>query len=174
MSASTKERPPALRRLGPDDAAIYRELRLIGLKECPEAFAASFEDEAERPIAWFSERLQSSFVFGSFADETRLGGVAGLRPHSAAKLAHIGVLWGMYVAPVARGRGIGAALVRRMIEEAANRVEQVHLSVVATNEAAIGLYAKAGFKQYGLEKRALKVGGRYYDEILMALDIDPR
>jgi RimJ/RimL family protein N-acetyltransferase len=29
----------------------------------------------------------------------------------------------------------------------------------------------AGFKEYGLERHALKVGGQYYDEILMALPL---
>jgi RimJ/RimL family protein N-acetyltransferase len=29
-----------------------------------------------------------------------------------------------------------------------------------------------GFRVYGLERRALKVGDRFYDEELMALDLD--
>jgi RimJ/RimL family protein N-acetyltransferase len=43
--------------------------------------------------------------------------------------------------------------------------------VVTGNEAALRLYAGLGFVQYGLEKKALKQGGRYYDEILMAKDL---
>ena len=32
-------------------------------------------------------------------------------------------------------------------------------------------YAALGFVQYGLELKALKVAGRHYDEVLMALDL---
>ena len=48
-------------------------------------------------------------------------------------------------------------------------VEEVRLTIVATNTAAIRLYERAGFEQYGLERRALKIGDDYHDEVLMAL-----
>jgi RimJ/RimL family protein N-acetyltransferase len=48
------------------------------------------------------------------------------------------------------------------------------LTVVASNSAACRLYSAAGFKEYGLERRALKVGSEYYDDVLMALPLDPR
>jgi ribosomal protein S18 acetylase RimI-like enzyme len=163
--------PFAFRRLQPGDAAIYRALRLQGLRDSPEAFAASFDHEAQRPLAWFSERLQSSTVYGGFLASGRLVGVAGLRVESAAKLAHIGFLWGMFVAPEARRRGLGRALLRRIVEQARGAVEQIHLSVVSSNQAAVQFYVAAGFKQYGLERRALKVDSRYFDEILMTLPL---
>jgi RimJ/RimL family protein N-acetyltransferase len=47
------------------------------------------------------------------------------------------------------------------------RVEALQLSVVSENEAARRLYGSLGFAEYGLEKRALKQDGRYYDEVLM-------
>ncbi|HEV3045365.1 MAG TPA: GNAT family N-acetyltransferase [Roseiarcus sp.] len=161
--------PFALRQLQPGDATTYRALRLQGLRDSPEAFAASFDDESQRPLAWFCERLQSRTVYGGFLEGDRLAGLAGLRVESAAKLAHIGVLWGMFVEPEDRRRGLGKALARRIIDGAQGMVEQIHLSVVSSNHAAIKLYAATGFKQYGLERRALKVEGRYHDEILMAL-----
>jgi RimJ/RimL family protein N-acetyltransferase len=48
------------------------------------------------------------------------------------------------------------------------------LKVVASNAAAFHLYSAAGFKEYGLERRALKVGSEYYDDVLMALPPKPR
>lgn len=47
-------------------------------------------------------------------------------------------------------------------------VEEVRLTVVATNKAAVRLYERAGFEQYGLERQALKIDHDYYDEVLMA------
>jgi RimJ/RimL family protein N-acetyltransferase len=173
MTKSKDEPGPfGLRRLGRADAAAYRDLRLKGLQSNPETFAASFDDEATRSLAWFEERLQSRIVYGAFLGGDALTGVGGLRVESAAKLAHIGILWGMFVKPEARRHGVGTALVRRLIHEAGGVVEQVHLSVVASNEAAVQLYIAAGFKQYGLERRALKVGDQYCDEILMALSLN--
>ena len=59
----------------------------------------------------------------------------------------------------------------RVIEHAARVVEEVRLTVVASNLSAIRLYTRAGFEQYGLERRALKVGEHYHDELLMTLQL---
>ena len=163
-----------VRRLETDDVASYRELRLEGLKRHPEAFASSWESEAEKPLSWWAERLTSNTVIGGWMDGSPLVGVAGLRVQDAAKLRHKGVLWGMYVRPEARGTGLAAALVQRTVEHATALVEEICLTVVTSNVAACRLYRAAGFKEYGLERRALKVGSQYYDEMLMALQLGPR
>lgn len=87
----------------------------------------------------------------------------------AAKLRHKGVLWGMYVRPRARRAGLGAVLVRRVLDHARGAVEEVRLTVVSSNDAAARLYGAAGFEAFGVEPRALKVAGRYHDEVLIAL-----
>jgi RimJ/RimL family protein N-acetyltransferase len=159
-----------LRRLGAPDAAAHRDLRLLGLRGHPEAFGASFEDEAGRPLGWFAERLDADAVWGGWRDgDPDLAGVAGLRVSGAAKARHKGVLWGMFVRPEARGSGLAAALAGRVLEHARGVVEEVRLTVVASNAAALRLYARLGFRPYGVEPRALKVGGEYHDEVLMAL-----
>jgi RimJ/RimL family protein N-acetyltransferase len=95
--------------------------------------------------------------------------------NSAAKLRHKGILWGMYVRPQARGSGLAAALVQRVIAHGQTLVEEICVTVVASNAAAHRLYCTAGFEQYGLERRALKIGDAYYDEVLMALPLrEPR
>ena len=43
--------------------------------------------------------------------------------------------------------------------------------MVRDNEQARRLYARLGFVEYGVEKNALKHGGGYYDEVLMAKDL---
>lgn len=157
-----------IRLLTPADAALYRPVRLEALTTNPEAFGSSFEHEQDKPLAWFEERLAISDVFGAFiADE--LVGTAGFRREDGAKTAHKGVLWGMYVRPQARKSGTGRLLVDAVAAHAAQRVEQLHLVVVSENEAALRLYTAAGFAEYGRGLKALKVGDRYYDEILMAL-----
>jgi RimJ/RimL family protein N-acetyltransferase len=160
-----------IRRLETHDVASYRELRLEGLKNNPEAFISSWEDEAARPDPWWAERLETNTVFGGWIGDSALLGVAGFRMHGAAKLRHKGILWGMYVRPEARGSGLAAALVQQVIEHARPLVEEIGLTVVASNTAAHRLYSAAGFAPYGLDRRALKVGDAYYDEVLMALPL---
>jgi len=158
--------PFELRRLERDDAATYRQLRLEALERHPDAFGASPADEWQMSIDDMADRLARSVVFGAF-DGAGLEGVAGWYRMGGDKLAHRGALWGMYVRPQARGRGMGEALVCRVIDDARDNVEQLHLTVAAHNVAARRLYEMTGFATYGVEPRALKVGDEYVDEIMM-------
>ena len=123
-------------------------------------------------MAWFSERLDNSDVFGAFRG-SELVGVAGFAVYEGAKDAHKGRLWGMYVRSDARRGGVGRRLVEAVLDLARQRVELIQLSVVSDNEAALRLYESLGFVEYGIEKHALKQDSRYYDEILMAKDLEP-
>jgi len=174
LDASVPQKLLKVRRLEAGDAAVYRELRLEGLSDQPEAFGASWEDESVKPASWWTERLEANTVFGGWIDSSPLLGVAGFHVTGAAKLRHKGILWGMYVRPDARGTGLAASLVQQIIEYAQPLVEEICLTVVSSNAAACRLYSAAGFEQYGLERRALKIGNEYYDEVLMALPLHPR
>jgi ribosomal protein S18 acetylase RimI-like enzyme len=159
-----------VRRLTPADAEKYREIRLAGLENAPEAFGSTFESESLKPLSSFAKRLGSSAVFGALHDGD-LVGIAGFAVREGVKEAHKGLLWGMYVRPDARKSGVGRRLVAAIIDFARERVEILQLSVVSDNEPARRLYARLGFAEYGLEKNSLKHHERYYDEILMALDL---
>jgi RimJ/RimL family protein N-acetyltransferase len=163
-----------VRRLGASDVAYYRELRLESMKVHPEAFGASWESEGEKPLSWWAERLKTTTVFGGWVNDSPLVGVAGFAVYDTPKLQHKGVLWGMYVRSEARGTGLAAALVQQVVAHARTLVEQVCLTVVASNVAARRLYKAAGFEEYGFERRGLKVGGEYYDQVLMVLPLNPR
>lgn len=161
-----------IRRLTSRDAALYRDIRLAALKESPEAFAGTFEAENGQPLAWFSDRLAGNAIFGAIRDGTAVG-IAGLLIQEGEKKAHKGVLFGMYVRPEARRLGIGARLCEAVVDLARRQVEIVQLHVVSDNQPARRLYARLGFIEYGLEKKAMKRNGRYYDEVLMAMDLRP-
>lgn len=159
-----------VRRLLPEDAARYREIRLEGLRVSPEAFGNTFELENARPIELFADRIRDSETMGAFEGAEILG-VAGLRTNQGPKESHKGMLVGMYVRPQARNRGVGRRLVEAVMEVARRRgVELLQLAVVSDNEPARRLYARLGFVEYGIEKKSLKQGGRYTDEVLMVKD----
>jgi RimJ/RimL family protein N-acetyltransferase len=152
--------------LRPGEPDQYREIRLEALRLHPEAFGASFDDEAARPLAFFEQLLTANTIFGGYVDDALMG-TAGFMPETSAKRLHKSHLWGMYVRRAARGTGLAHHLVDAVLNHAKSHAELIQLSVVSDNFAAQRLYASAGFTPYGVEARSLKVDGRYLDEVLM-------
>jgi ribosomal protein S18 acetylase RimI-like enzyme len=151
-----------IRRLEIADAAVYRELRLRGLREHPEAFTSSFEEENLRSLADTEKRLSpnsETVMWGAFVDGT-LAGLVGMTRETRLKNRHKATLVAMYVAPEYGGRGLGLALVQTVIQAAkAARLELLVLTVTDTNKQAAALYARAGFASFGIEPDAIRVNG---------------
>jgi RimJ/RimL family protein N-acetyltransferase len=160
-----------VRRLTPADAAAFRDIRLAGLAADPRAFSADWGEEAQRELAWFAERLGMSEVFGVDDGAGGLCAITGLAIPANPKQRHKGHVWGVYVRPEARGRGLAAALLAAVIAAARGRVESLHLGVGTYNLAAIRVYGAAGFVGTAHEARALRVGDAFIDEITMSLDL---
>lgn len=105
-------------------------------------------------------------VFGALTADGELAAIAGARRDALVQVAHKAVLWGVFVAPAHRGKG----LARRLIGAALTHVSrdwgiaQVNLCVNIENEPAKALYASLGFETFGVERRAMRVGDRFYDE----------
>lgn len=158
-----------IRRLGPDDWALWRTLRLEALEKAPEAFGSSLEEESPLTESDHRARLSKDVVWGGFADG-ELVAVAGFYLFAAQKRRHKGALYGVYVKPAYRKAGWGEKIVRAVLTAARPLATQIDCSVVSTNASAIALYERLGFRAYGLEPRALCVDGAFYDEILMCAE----
>lgn len=163
-----------IRRLNPKDAELYRAIRLEALQMTPEAFGSSYEEEKSYPLELYEGRFQEEYsaTFGAFLEE-QLCGVVTLVREQRNKLKHRANIYGVYVSSEKRGRGIAKKLMLEAIREAEDMggVEQIHLSVVTSNEAAGKLYRSLGFEAYGVQKKALKINDSYYDEELMCYPI---
>ena len=155
-----------IRLLAPEEAALYRDIRLEGLQQDADAFASTFTHENAMPLAWFAERIVKGNVLGAFV-RGELAGVAGYWLQQGEKESHKATLWGMYVRASARGAGLGERLIEAAVKHVTGHVEQLQLGVATGNSAALRLYKRTGFSEYGREMKALKQGGRYLDEILM-------
>lgn len=151
-----------IRRLEVSDAPVYRELRLRGLREHPDAFTSSFEEESLRSPADTEKRLAATsdtVMWGAFVEGT-LAGVVGMTRETRLKNRHKATLVAMYVAPEYGGQGLGLALVQTVIQAAkAAEVELLVLTVTDTNRQAAALYARAGFASFGVEPDAIRVNG---------------
>ncbi|HEY0858354.1 MAG TPA: GNAT family N-acetyltransferase [Albitalea sp.] len=162
-----------VRKLGPADAAAFQSLRLQALREDPIAFASSYEDESETPLATVAERLVATdhrAIVGAF-DGPQLVGIAGWHREELRKLQHKGFVWGVYVAHPHRGRGLARRLVEAVIALArrADGILLLNLTAYADNRAAIALYESLGFVVYGRETAAICVDGELHDDVHMAL-----
>lgn len=162
-----------IRRLGAQDARNYLTIRLKALKNNPETFGSSYEEEKARPVEMYANRLSSeeSITYGAFLHNQLVGTVTLVR-EKYVKFRHRANIVGMYVDPENRGSGIGRLLLIEAIKQAQaiEEIEQLNLSVVTTNEPAKNLYTSLGFKVFGTEKRALKLDElTYLDEHHMVL-----
>lgn len=164
-----------IRKLTGDDAKAYWELRLEALQQNPEAFATTYEDAIVRtePLKRVTKSLdtEESSSLGAFIDNELIG-VMTIAEEGAPKLRHRVNLFAVYVTPRVRGRQVGTALLQAVIEYAKqlSHVEKINLTVVSTNEQAIRLYEKVGFKAFGLEHHAMKMNDTYVDEVYMSLE----
>lgn len=163
----------------PETFPAWRALRLRALKNHPDAFGATWDDyaalsEDEARESFFSRQGPRSRVWGAFAKDGSLLGTVGLFCDSGSKLAHRAHVWGMYVAPEARGQRVGEHLIAEAVAFARNSegILQVHLAVTSHNASAKRLYVRMGFATYGVEPRVLIVDGVGYDEDLMVLMLD--
>ncbi len=167
-----------VRPLAEADASEYQELRLRALREHPDAFTSSYEEDRIKPLAWAKSRVVPSaaapndFVLGAFA-EGKLIGILGMSVEPRRKIRHKGHVFGMYVTPEHAGRGVGQKLMAFCIgrAKAIAALEQLQLTVTESNIRAKSFYERAGFRSFGVERNAAKIGERYVHKCHMALDL---
>jgi ribosomal protein S18 acetylase RimI-like enzyme len=159
-----------LRKLTENDASQFQEFRLRSLQIESLAFASSYAEEVGTSREQIAQRLAATDrgVIGAFESEV-LCGVIGVGRHGLKSLVHKAYIWGMFVEPNYRGRGVGRSLVEAGQEfiKSMPELKQATLDVLKSNEAAVGLYRACGFTVYGEEERALFLHGEYHDELLM-------
>lgn len=166
------------RRLTPEDAESYCALRREMIVESPWAYFGAPGDDDASDAREIASLLADEAEHGIVAvvdgfDPRRLVAVAGVRRVARLKARHRAVIWGVYCAPQARGRGCGRAVVWGAIEVARAwpGIERVALSVSSRGVEAVSLYRSMGFVHWGTDADFLRVDGRSYDEVHMVLEL---
>lgn len=165
----------SIRRLTPSDAPAFVALRVAALRHEPLAFASSLGDDHAVSLEVVRKALagaEEDVVLGFF-EQGELVGNLGVIRNAKAKRRHKAELWGLYVAPDFRRRGVARALLAAAIERARgwDGLEQVQLGVTTTAVAASCLFESTGFVAWGLEPRALQSSGVFVDEVHMLLSL---
>jgi GNAT superfamily N-acetyltransferase len=157
-------------RLHEDDWAIFRELRLRSLLDSPEAFGSTYGDESswtERAWRdWAAGRWRdgTAVVFaGHGGDGPAVGTATGAEYEAEGGVAHVYAMW---VAPDARGAGVGRALLDAVAGWARDRgCDRLVLSVTESNETARRFYEECGFVDTG-KREVLREGSEMHTLIL--------
>lgn len=140
-----------IRRAAAPDWQSVRAVRLQALADAPAAFGATLEEDEARSNDEWRARVADPYV-ATFLAETAACDPIGLvvgAPHT--DLAGAAGLFAMWVAPRARGHGVGSALVRAVVAWAVDeKYQRVVLDVADDNVAAMGLYEACGFHRTGV------------------------
>lgn len=153
VSAEPGTGPPVLvRRIRPEDATAWRELRLRSLRLDPMAFGETLERTSQRPDSawteWATRAATSTDACSMVAVDAEPRLVGHIGSMWKEDVTSLGALW---VEPVYRRSGVGRRLLDAILAWAdeAHPTSEVRLGVVATQEAAVRLYRERGFVATG-------------------------
>jgi ribosomal protein S18 acetylase RimI-like enzyme len=143
-----------VRAIGVDDWQLWRRLRLAALEEAPYAFSSKLADwqgEGDTESRW--RRRLSDVPLNLIAEwqQTAAGMASAVAPNPDGAVELIS----MWVAPAARGRGVGDSLVTAVCEWAREQQgSKVILAVFGGNEHALAFYRRNGFIDTGATSSA--------------------
>jgi phosphinothricin acetyltransferase len=154
----------ALRPMWPEDGDQVLAVYQAGL----DAGDASFETEAPSWADFDAAKLPGHRHVATADDTGELLGWAAAGPVSS-RGAYAGVVeHSVYVAPGARGRGVGGALLQALIgsTEAAG-IWTIQAGIFPENTASLRLHEREGFRVVGIRERIGHLDGRWRDVVLV-------
>lgn len=147
-----------VRVLPSDEWQAYKDVRLRALRESPEAFVASAEEEEAFPDERWQQRMERSRRLLAI-DEEEVVGVVSVGTGHRTNIPGAGELFGLWVAPARRGSGVA----RRLLEKAAKVGREVGLRqlvywVGTDNGRAVAFASSFGFRPTD-DRRPMRIRG---------------
>lgn len=146
-----------LRKLGPHESTLLREMRLGALQDAPSSFRDTYSDIAARPSSYWEDLTRSvteagqNVMFLACEEDKPVGSAFGLVDRVRSRTGGVG---GMWVDPMWRRRGIGEALLQAVVKWAREReFERLRLWCVVDAVGPDSLYRKLGFQETGNQER---------------------
>jgi len=127
---------------------------------------ATFETVVPTWEKWDASHVPSPRLVAR--DESGILGWAALsRVSSRAVYSGVGEV-SIYIAESARGKGVGTALMKRLIAESESAgFWTLQASVFPENEASVRLHERHGFRVVGRRERIAQQNGRWRDTVLL-------
>jgi L-amino acid N-acyltransferase YncA len=151
-----------LRPLTEDDWAAVADIYWDGMRDG----LATFETEVPSWETWDAAHLPEHRLVAELLGE--IVGWAALSPASSRR-CYAGVAENsVYVARAARGRGVGRALLQRLLGDAdAAGIWTIQTSIFPENRASLALHERCGFRVVGTRERIARRDGVWRDTVLL-------
>lgn len=161
----------AVRALELTDWQQYKAVRLTALKESPEAFVATFDEEAELSDDVWQERMTRSQRLLAEVDGEPVG-VASVGQDQAEADPQVAELFALWVTPARRGEGVAAALVQAGAETAQQQGKtRLAYWVGSDNGRAVAFAVGFGFRPSDLRRPMRKPDGDSDDEVMLVMPL---
>lgn len=154
-----------VRSIQADEGELLREVRLAALKSAPAAFLETYDEVAADPADVWAARAAASTGEGDqlimvALHEGRPVGMAGIAREIGQRRRHRATLWGVWLDPAHRGRGVGRQMVSTALDWARDReVRAVYLEVVENEDPSWSLYGRLGFVRREVDPFGAHVDG---------------
>ncbi len=162
-----------VRKFRPDEWQAYKEIRLLALRTEPHFFSRKYEDEAAVPDQEWEDDLASADlgVFGVFDGDKVIGMTGVIMKDKLDPSMQTAALWGSWIDPVYRGRGISHEMYRARIAWAREHktARRVIVSHRASNEPSKRANQKHGFVYTHTEKDTVWPDGLMEDQVFYEL-----
>lgn len=129
---------------------------------------ATFQSQVPEFEEWDKGHLQEGRLV-AVDKENRVIGWLALSPTSSRCVYRGVVEVSIYIAPEARGQGIGTALLSKAVEVTEELgIWTLYSNIIAINKGSIALHKKCGFRTVGIRERIAKdLDGVWQDTVIM-------
>jgi GNAT superfamily N-acetyltransferase len=141
-----------VRRLGEDDWAALREVRLRALIDAPESFYTTYQDSVALMEADWRARLRATDKVTLLAevDDHAAGMVTGVQAGDEERDPDAALMLAMWVSPEYRGHGVADALTTELLTWSREQsYKRLLLWVYDAAPRAAAFYRRAGFLPTG-------------------------
>ena len=160
--------PPIVRDATPADVPAITAIYATEVRDHVNTYEYDVPDEAEMARR-MQAVLEAGYPYLVAEDDDGLAGYAYASSYRARLGYRMTVENSVYVAPDRQGRGIGAALLERLIEQCQARGFRQMIAVIGepTNTASIRLHEKFGFQLVGIFRGIAWKHDRWLDTVQM-------
>ncbi len=152
MREQKSENGVTIEQLNLSDWQEYKQLRLYALQTDPQAFSSTYARESAYSDEKWQQRVQSasegknSWMYFARQRGKLVGMIGGYRDENDQK-NHTAQIWGVFVSPDQRGKGISKKLMATLIDRLSQNpdINTLKLEVNTDQKSASKLYESFGF-----------------------------